>query len=58
VLRVVEQQAAELKNPPSSIPELLETREARGLVQTAAELRRLVRPNERLHRTSLGPPWQ
>ncbi len=42
VLRVVEQQAAALKNPPMSIRELLETLETRGLVQTAAELRRLV----------------
>jgi len=42
VLRAVEQQVAALKNPPLSIPELLETLEARGLVQTVAELRRLV----------------
>jgi hypothetical protein len=42
VLRVLEQQAAALKNPPMSIPELLETLEGRGLVQTVAELRRLV----------------
>lgn len=42
VARTVAAQAASLKNPPMSRGELLDTLESRGLVQSVAELRRLV----------------
>lgn len=44
ILRTVSAQAAALKSPPSSVPELLDTLESRGLVETVAELRRLAGP--------------
>lgn len=42
VLQVVLAQAAALKNPPSTVEELLETLDARGLAQSVAELRKLL----------------
>jgi len=42
VVRVVIAQAAGLKAPPVTVPEFLALLEARGLVQTVGELRRLV----------------
>lgn len=42
VVRSVVAQAAGLKAPPMTVPELLSLLEARGLVQTVGELRRLM----------------
>ena len=42
VLRVVTAQAEALKSPPSTVDQLLDTLESRGLVQSVAELRRLL----------------
>jgi hypothetical protein len=42
VLRVVTGQAEALKNPPLTVEQLLDTLESRGLVQSVAELRKLL----------------
>ena len=42
VLRVVTAQAAALRKPPSTVEQLLDTLESRGLVQSVAELRKLL----------------
>ena len=42
VLRVVTGQAEALKNAPSTVERFLDTLEGRGLVQSAAELRKLL----------------
>ena len=41
VLHAITAQAASLRSPPCTVPELLDTLESRGLVQSASELRNL-----------------
>jgi len=41
VAKVIAEQASALKNPPRSIPELLDTRRDQGLVRSVARLRDL-----------------
>jgi predicted nucleic acid-binding protein len=45
VLSVVSEQAADLKNPPRTVAELLDTLQANGLVQTVARLREMFGPS-------------
>lgn len=40
--RVIEEQAAALKNPPTAVHELLAKLERQGLVQSVARLRKLL----------------
>jgi hypothetical protein len=42
VVHVVLAQAEALKNPPFTVEQLLDTLESRGLVQSVAELRKLL----------------
>lgn len=44
VVRCVNEQAAELRNPPTTVPQLLDTLRAQGLVQSVARLRWLFGP--------------
>lgn len=44
VVRCVTEQAAELRNPPTTVPQLLDTLRAQGLVQSVARLRGLLGP--------------
>jgi hypothetical protein len=44
VARVVDEQAAALKNPPMSVADVLDSLERTGLVQAVARLRELRRP--------------
>ena len=44
VVRCVTEQAAELRNPPTTVPQLLDTLRAQGLAQSVARLRELLGP--------------
>lgn len=44
VVRCITEQAAELRNPPQSVPQVLDTLRAQGLAQSVARLRELVGP--------------
>ena len=44
VVRCINDQAAELRNPPQSVPQVLDTLRAQGLAQSVARLRELLGP--------------
>lgn len=44
VVRCITDQAAQLRNPPQSVPQVLDTLRAQGLAQSVARLRELVGP--------------